>query len=114
MVDMSKYEEQEGSGSGYWKPEEINEALEGEIVDFQAESTFLDQNTGEERPAGPIWTVQLDDGSTKKTPTHKMLQNKMENMQVGDNVLIVFTESKAIPGRESEMKVYRVFKQKAE
>jgi hypothetical protein len=112
MVNMDDYEEQEGSGGEYWKPEEINEALEGKIIDYQSSSTFIDQNSGEEKEAGPIWTIQLEDGSIKKTPTHKMLQNKMEDMKIDDEVLIVFTESKPIPGRESEMKVYRVFKKK--
>ena len=96
---MTEYVEQ--TGTGIWLPE-VGEELEGKIVD-KSEGDY-----------GSQWTVQKEDGTLLKTPSHKVLQNRLVSVGVGDSVKLVYEKDEA-PGVKgfSPTKIYKVFIKKA-
>ncbi len=75
---MSEYVKQEGAG--IWLPEKENEELEGEVTHINREGLY-----------GVQYTVKKSDDEEVLTPSHKVLQNRMQKAKVGTKVKIVYT-----------------------
>ena len=90
------YEEQEGV-MDMWLPDTEGDEIEGKVVEI-IEGTY-----------GPQYKLELPDGETATTPSHKVLQNRMTNVKVGDVVKIIFigTEPPSVKG-QNPMKMYKV------
>lgn len=101
QINLDGYEEMEGSGGSFWKPTEPNEAIQGTVVAKDESGDYP-----------PQWVIQTDEGVEITTPSHGMLQNKMEDVEIGEDVVIVFEGSRPVPGKESELMLYRVFRKK--
>ena len=85
----------------FWKPKEVNDQIEGLIIDKQ-QGNF-----------GFGYTIEQKDKSKMVTPSHKVLQKLMAGFQIGDKVKIVLTGSEApkVKGQNRTM-LYSVFKDK--
>lgn len=83
------YEKQEGAG--IWLPEKENEELEGEVTHVNTEALYGTQYTIKKK----------DDDDEVLTPSHKVLQNRMQKAEVGTKVKIIFkgTEPPKIRGQ---------------
>ena len=95
---MTEWEEQENSG--IWIPEKEGDQIEG-LVEKKDEGNY-----------GPQWTIITADESIR-TPSHKVLQNRMGNVKEGDTVRITFVgeEPPAVKG-QNPTKMYKVEKAK--
>jgi len=76
------YKKQEGAG--IWIPQEENEELEGEVTSINTEGLY-----------GIQYTIKKKDGEEILTPSHKVLQNRMQNAEVGTKVKIVYIGQEA-------------------
>lgn len=65
--------------ANYWKPEIEGEELVGKVASIKS-GQF-----------GKQYVIDVDDGTQITTPSHKVLQNRMESIEEGDVVKIVFT-----------------------
>ena len=72
------YEKQE-SEMGFWNPK-VGEEIEGEVV-------FIEIGQ-----YGKQITIKKSDGSLQKTPSHKVLQAKMNKIVVGDKVKLHYVK----------------------
>lgn len=92
-----EWEKQEGTG--VWVPQAEEETLEGEVVNFIEEGGY-----------GPQWEIKVADGDIKRTPSHKVLQNRMIKTKKGDQVRIVYKgeEPPKVKG-QNPTKMYEVF-----
>ncbi len=79
---MSEWKIQEGAG--IWLPEKEKEELEGEVTHINREGLY-----------GVQYTIKKSDGEEVLTPSHKVLQNRMQKADVGTKVRIVFTGTEA-------------------
>ena len=81
-----------------WLPKVKGEELAGEITKV-ADGKF-----------GPQWTIMKEDESEVLTPSHKVLQNRMEGLAVGEVVKIVYLgqEPPAVRG-QNPMQMYEVY-----
>jgi len=96
---MSEYIEQ--TGTEIWLPE-IGQEIEGKVVD-KSEGDY-----------GTQWTIQKADGSLIKTPSHKVLQNRLVACKIGDEVKMVYDKDDAPSVKGfSPTKIYKVFIKKA-
>jgi len=88
--------EQEGN---FWNPTEENEEIRGTITEIQ------------DIDYGRQYKIKQDDGVIITTPSHKVLQNRMRDMKLGDYVKIVFTheELPTVKGN-NPTKFYDVYK----
>ncbi len=86
-------------GAGIWLPEKEKEELEGEVTHINTEGLY-----------GVQYTIKKSDGDEVLTPSHKVLQNRMQKAEKGTKVKIVFTgtEPPKIRG-QNETKMYDVF-----
>lgn len=84
-----------------WKPAKEGEVLEGVVLSKRTHAQFGD-SWGIETPKGEI-----------QTPSHKVLQNRMQNVNVGDSVRITFQglEAPKLKG-QSPMAMYKVERKK--
>lgn len=99
---MAEDEWEEQTGADLWLPAKEKEELVGEILDEQ------------EGSYGVQYTIKKEDGEEVRTPSHKVLQNRMSRVNVGDTVKIVFTgEEPAKVKGQSPMKMYDVFIKRA-
>ena len=91
------YKKQEGAG--IWLPKEEKDELEGEVTHINTEGLY-----------GVQYTVKKSDGEEVLTPSHKVLQNRMQKAVVGTKVKIVFvgTEAPKIRG-QNPMSMYDVY-----
>ncbi len=91
------YEKQEGAG--IWLPKEEKEELVGEVMHINREGLY-----------GVQYTIKKDDGDEVLTPSHKVLQNRMQKADVGEKVKIVFigTEPPKIRG-QNPTTIYEVY-----
>lgn len=71
------WEKQEGAG--IWIPEKEKDELVGEVTFINTEGLY-----------GVQYTIKKDDGEEVKTPSHKVLQNRMQKAKVGTKVKIVY------------------------
>ena len=86
-------------GAGIWLPEKENEELEGEVVHINTEGLY-----------GTQYTIKKEDDEEVLTPSHKVLQNRMQKAEKGTKVKIVFTGTEAPKIRgQNETKMYDVF-----
>ena len=86
-------------GAGIWLPKDEKEELEGEVTHINREGLY-----------GVQYTVKKSDGDEVLTPSHKVLQNRMQKADVGTKVKIVFigTEPPKIRG-QNPTSMYDVF-----
>ena len=76
-TDGEGYEIQEGNV--YWAPENIGETLKGVV------SRVVDGDFGKQ------YAIKKDDGEEILTPSHKVLQSRMQKAGVGSKVKITYT-----------------------
>ena len=98
MTEWKKVESD--SQLNFWHPEQKDEELSGEVV------------KREEGNFGAQYTLRKDDGSEVTTPSHKVLQARMEKTAIGQTVRIVFigeVPSKVIGRKATQM--YEVYVQ---
>lgn len=83
-----------------WLPKNINDKLEGKIIEINTEGMYGNQ-----------YHIEQDDGSVIVTPSHKVLQNRIINCSKGDKVKIVFEgeEAPKVKG-QNPTKMYKVYK----
>lgn len=95
--DMTEWEKQE-SLSDIWIPTEEGEELIGEVTDSY------------EGGYGQQYTIKKEDGSEVRTPSHKVLQNRMAKVEKGNKVKIVYTgeEPPTVKG-QNPTRMYDVF-----
>ena len=86
-------------GAGIWLPKDEKEILEGEVTSINREGLY-----------GTQYTIKKSDGEEVVTPSHKVLQNRMQKAAVGTKVKIVFvgTEPPKIRG-QNPTTMYDVF-----
>ena len=86
-------------GAGIWLPKEEKEELVGEVTHINTEGLY-----------GTQYTIKKGDKEEVLTPSHKVLQNRMQKAIVGTKVKIVFvgTEAPKIRG-QNPMSMYDVF-----
>ena len=94
---MTEYKKQEGAG--IWIPEKEGDELIGEVTHIDTEGLY-----------GTQYVIKKDDGEEVRTPSHKVLQNRMQKAVVGTKVKIVHTgtEPPAIKGH-NPTSMYDVF-----
>ena len=84
-----------------WQPEQKEDSLIGEITEI------TDGNYGLQ------YTIRKADNEIIRTPSHKVLQNRMAGMKKGDKIKIVFIGEEAPKVRgQNPLKMYDVFKKK--
>lgn len=79
----------------YWNPEEIGEALEGEIIDIY-DSIYTDE-TGFTKNLGKVLLIKDPDNELYETKPHVDLREYIPQLQVGDYVLITLTALEESP-----------------
>lgn len=82
----TKSEWKKVKGSSFWTPENTNDQLIGVVVTVHAHAEY-----------GKQWDIETSEGEIVRTPSHKVLQNRMDRVKEGDEVKIVFTGTEA-PG----------------
>ena len=93
------YEKVESKNSSRWTPVAIGDQLEGTVEELAEHQEF-----------GLYAILTLEDGSSIETPCHKVLQNLMFDVVVGDKIKIVYTEEvlPKVQGR-NPTKIYELF-----
>lgn len=83
----------------YWKPTLINDEIQGKVLEMN-KGQFGEQYVIEDKRLGKV-----------QTPAHKVLQNRMKTIKVGDYVRIVLS-SKELPKVKghSETLIYTVYR----
>lgn len=71
-------------GLNIWIPEKDGEELAGEVTDVNKEGDYGTQHT-----------IKKSNGDEILTPSHKVLQNRLRTVKVGDKVRIVYTGTEA-------------------
>ena len=87
-------------GLNIWIPEKVDQELKGEITEINKEGDY-----------GTQYTVKQEGGVETLTPSHKVLQNRLRSLKVGDKVRIVYlgTEDAKIKGYKPTQ-MYDAFK----
>lgn len=85
--------------AGFWKPEKEGDILEGEIASINTEGKY-----------GTQYGIKTSDGKIVNTPSHRVLQNRLASLKVGNKVRIVF-ECEELPQVKGQnpTKIYRVY-----
>ncbi len=88
MGNNDEWQKQEGAG--IWLPENEGDELLGEVTHVNTEALY-----------GTQYTIKKEDGEEILTPSHKVLQNRMQKAEKGVNVRIVFkgTEAPKVRGQ---------------
>lgn len=81
--------------SMFWQPLNIGESVEGEVI------------LAAEGPFGMEYTLQGDE-TTIRLPSHTVLRMKMQNVQVGDKVKVVY-DGERPSGKGKPAKMYDVY-----
>ncbi len=94
---MTEWKKQEGAG--IWLPQKEDEQLQGEVTHVNREGLY-----------GTQYTVKKKDGDEVLTPSHKVLQNRMQKADVGTKIKIVYkgNEPPKIRG-QNPTEMYEVF-----
>lgn len=74
---MGEYEKQEGAG--IWFADNEGDELIGEVIHINKEALY-----------GVQYTIKKEDGEEVLTPSHKVLQNRMQKAEVGTKIKIVY------------------------
>lgn len=87
-------------GAGIWLPKDEKDTLEGEVTHINTEGLY-----------GTQYTIKPKEGGDEVlTPSHKVLQNRMQKAKVGTKVKIVFTGQEAPKIRgQNHTQMYDVF-----
>lgn len=94
MADWKKQE-----GAGIWLPENEGDKLEGEVTHIDIEGLY-----------GVQFVIKKSDGEEVRTPSHTVLQNRMQKAKVGTQVKIEFTGTEAPKIRgQNPTQMYDVF-----
>lgn len=98
--NMTEWEKQ--SGGDIWTPQNIGDEIIGEVVALETGGAY-----------GPQWVLKTSDGRIVKTPSHRVLQNRMGLVKSGDTVRIV-AGKKELPKVKghNETQLYDVYKAK--
>lgn len=85
--------------SDMWLPEKKGDSVEGEIVNMNPDGTY-----------GLAVDLKKADGKIINLPSHKVLQNRLRNLKVGNKVKVEFTGEEP-PSRkgDSPTKMYDVY-----
>jgi len=83
-----------------FKFEKVGDKIEGVLVEKKTVTTSV----GESK----LYNIKKDDGTIFTVWGKPMLNDKMENVNVGDNVIIELENLKKVNGRPIPMKVYKV------
>lgn len=78
---LEKNPEDINDNSRFWKPTEIGQKLEGEIIEI-TEGEYEGKNLGD------ILIILTPDGDEKETPAHVDLQEYIPQLMEGDKILI--------------------------
>lgn len=90
---------EEQKGLNIWTPKSKGDELVGEVVKVDKEATY-----------GIQFTVKTDKGEEILTPSHKYLQNRMKDAEVGTKVKIVYDgQQPAQVKGNSPTEIYKVF-----
>lgn len=94
---MTNWKEKE-SKNEYWRPENIGDELVGEVLEI-IQSDF-----------GKQYKIRCEDGREVITPSHKVLQDRLEGVERGTKVKIVL-DSELPPKQRGHnaTKIYKVF-----
>ena len=97
-ISDGKWEEVGGS-SGMWMPVKVGDSVEGVIVELK------------QGLYGVQAVLKLVDNSLLTTPSHKVLQARLANCKIGDEVKISFEKEElpTIKGRQGT-KIYKLLK----
>ena len=90
------YEKVEQEQIDFWKPQKVEDFIEGKIVEVR-DSKF-----------GNTYVLLNDEGKLVGTPSHKVLQNLLLKLNVGDRVKIVLIDLKE-SGKGNPTMMYDVF-----
>jgi len=111
QMDLKKYEEggyEKQGGSSFWNAEKVGDVLEGVVVDV----------IGSGSEFGKQWMIECESATSSElesvlTPSHKVLQNRMNKVEIGDQVKIVYVKEDLpkIKGH-NPTKIYEVFVKK--
>lgn len=99
---MAKDEQWEKiEGGKFWNPQEENDELSGEVIEI-TQGIY-----------GSRWSIKTDNEEEILTPSHKLLQNRMSGIKVGETIRIVYkgTQPPAVRG-QNPTKMYEVFRKK--
>jgi hypothetical protein len=103
MNNLVDWVKDETPNKEFWKPAKEGESIEGVVVD-KKQGNF-----------GLQLTLQLADGSEVKTPSHKVLQNRLQNKEVGQILKLVYTGQLAPRVRgENPIQTYDVYTKKVD
>ncbi len=93
-------EREELKGTDIWFPENKGDQLVGVVKEVITDGEFGTQHV-----------IEKSDGSTLRTPSHKVLQSRLSQANVGDKLEINFVgeEPPAVKGH-SPTKMYSVFR----
>ncbi len=96
---MADTEWKKQEGAGIWLPSKEGDSLEGEVTHINTEGLY-----------GTQYTIKKSDGEEVLTPSHKVLQNRMQKAAVGTKVKIEFvgTEAPKVRG-QNPMSMYDVY-----
>ncbi len=76
------YKKQEGAG--IWIPEKEGDSLVGAVTHIDTEGLY-----------GTQYVIKKSDGEEVRTPSHKVLQNRMQKAKVGTKVKVEYTGTEA-------------------
>ena len=99
---MNRQMEEVKGNQAYWKPVAKEDQISGVITKINKEGKFGIQFCIDDERQGEVWT-----------PSHKVIQNRLEGSKVGEYVQIVFlgTELPSIKGN-NPTSLYRVMREK--
>lgn len=100
---LEKNPEDIKDNSRYWKPTQIGQTLEGEIVEI-TEAEYEGKNIGD------VLIIITPDGNEKETPAHVDLQEYIPQLMEGDKVLIRLKEIEEFEykGQKKTKNIYEV------
>jgi len=94
---MDEWTERETQGD-LWLPVNEKDELVGKVVE-EIDGTY-----------GSQWVIEQEDGTKVRTPSHKVLQNRMAGIAVNTEIKIVYTgeEPPTVKG-QNPTKMYKVY-----
>ena len=97
-IEKMAWIKQESSGS-FWDPKTEGDELIGVVKECRVGGQF-----------GTQWVVEKEGGELVTTPSHKVIQNRMAKVEIGDKVKIVYlkTDLPKVKGQNG-VKLYDIF-----
>lgn len=97
-----KIDWEEVPGLEYWKAEKEGETIQGVLI------------KKEKNDLGNTWTVLTEKDEEIKTPSHSLLQQRLEKVMIGTLVRIEYKGERATKQGMNPVKIYKVLRQKIE